>query len=161
MDYKDIEKKAYEFTKIYSELPIPVCEIAQEEGLEVYKADFGDDSDIFSGFCDFENKEIYVNRSDSPIRQFFVTAHELGHWILHRGEHGGKPHGYAFSLKQGADADSNADSLMEREADYFAVNLIMPSHLIKRLRNHYVASDLAEMFNVSRTMMEKRLNGDL
>ena len=58
------------------------------------------------------------------------------------------------------DAD-NADDLMEKEADHFAINLIMPSAFVERLHPHYSVSYMAKMFSVSRTMMERRLIGDL
>lgn len=162
MDYRSIEKKADKLTSIYSELPIPVYEIAQEEGLEVYDADFGDFANTCSGFCDFEEKGIYLNQDDGPIRQFFVAAHELGHWFLHREKYEKEPDGFAFCLKQGVDANGfDIDVNAEKEAHYFAVNLVMPNRLIKVLRHRYSASDLASIFNVSRTMMEKRLNGVL
>ena len=162
MDYRNIEQKANELTGIYSELPIPVYEIAQEEGVEVYDADFGNFANICSGFCDFDERGIYLNQDDSPTRQFFVAAHELGHWFLHKKKYEKEPDGFAFCLKQGVDASGfDIDVNVEKEAHYFAVNLVMPIRLVKTLKHRFSASELANIFNVSRTMMEKRLNGVL
>ena len=50
MERRDIEEGANELTKVYSEVPIPVYEIAREKGLEVYLVDFGDYVDTFDDY---------------------------------------------------------------------------------------------------------------
>ena len=161
MGRNEIERKADEFTGIYSELPIPVCEIARDQGLKVYKISFGDDANDLSGFLGFKKREIWLNKDDTDVRQFFVTAHELGHWILHRQKYEEGPEEIAFCLRQGADARHDIDESEEKEAEYFAASLVMPQRLVKKLRGNYAPSELATMFNVSRTTMEKRLKGVL
>ena len=157
MDYKDIEKKADEFTRGYSEPPIPVYEVARENEVEVYTEDFEELADRFSGFCDFENDKIYLNREDSPKKQFFTAAHEFGHWVLHRSLYLAKPKDYALMPRQRAFANGTTDNLKEKQADYFATCLLMPRLLVKKFHPYYSSSDLANIFNVARILMEKRL----
>ena len=157
MDRKDIEKRADEFTKGYSEPPIPVYEVARENEVEVYTANFGKFSDRFSGFCDFENRNIYLNREDSPKKQFFTAAHEFGHWVFHKEPYMANPEAYAFMPRKKAFVNGGSDDHMEKEADCFATCLLMPRLLVKKFYPHYSSSELAKIFNVPRILMEKRL----
>ena len=157
MDYKDIEKKADEFTKVYSEPPIPVYEIARENKIEVYTEDFEELADRFSGFCDFKNDRIYLNKEDLPKRQFFTAAHEFGHWVLHKSLYLAKPKDYALMPRQRAFANGTCDNLEEKEADYFAICLLLPHPLVEKFHPYYSSSYLANIFNVPRILMEERL----
>lgn len=157
MDYEDIEKKADEFTGIYLEPPIPVYGVARENEVEVYTADFGNFSDRFSGFCDFKNNNIYLNEKDTQKKQYFTAAHEFGHWALHRSDYIAEPERYAFMPKKKAFVNGNSDDLMEKQADYFAVCLLMPRLLVKKFYSRYSSSELANMFKVPRILMENRL----
>lgn len=159
MDHKHIEKKAYELTKVYSEPPIPVCEVVQNAGLSLYVVDFKKNSDFLSGFCDFEKSRILLNQEDPPMRQYFVAAHEFGHWVLHKGkyEENSDQNKYAFSPKQGLIVGNLSENIMEKEADYFAESLIMPRRMVKQFKSLYSVHELANMFNVQISLMEKRL----
>ena len=157
MNHKDIEKKSDEFAGVYSEPPVPIYGIARDNKVEVYTADFGKFSDRFSGFCDFENDNIYLNEKDTTERQCFTAAHEFGHWVLHRDDYIADPERYAFMSKRTETANGNPDDPMEREADCFATCLLMPRLLVKKFHPHYSPSDLADMFNVPLDLMEKRL----
>lgn len=109
--------------------------------------------DDVAGFCDFVAKRIYVNKDDVRNRQMFTVAHELGHWIMHRAAFEAHPEKYpALPRFQNVD-ESNA---FEREANAFASELLVPEHLLKQVRG-YPAAALAEIFGVSRAMMEVRL----
>ena len=157
MDYKSIEEKANELTKIYSEPRIPVSEIIRKMGLETHRVSFGEHADDFSGFCDFENKDIYLNRDDISTRQYFTAAHELGHWILHKEKYDRNPDEYSYMLSEKRFAeDGNGHDLDEKEADHFATYLIMPRSLLEKFR-HHSRYELAEAFGVTRAMLEKRL----
>lgn len=153
MKQEDIEEKANELTKVYSEPPIPVYEIIREAGLQVYEADFGDAHTRFSGFIDFKTKGIYLNQDDTKTRNRFTAAHELGHWILHRNLFEADPSKYNFLLR-GKNTDNNDPE--EQEADYFATCLLVPRSLLSPLRENS-AKILACAFGVSRSMMEIRL----
>lgn len=157
MDNKDIEKKADEFTEVYSEPPIPVYEIVRENKVEVYTEDFEELADRFSGFCDFKNDKIYLNTEDAPKKQFFTAAHEFGHWVLHKPLYVREPKSYELMPRQRAFAGCASDNLEEKQADYFAVCLLMPRLLVKKFHPYYSTSDLANIFNVPRILLEKRL----
>ena len=161
MDYKDIEKRADRLTKAYSEPPIPVCEIVRKQGVEIYRANFENFRDTFSGFCDFKNDRIYLNRENTQERNFLATAHEFGHWNLHKEDFEKSPDDYAFLLKDREIADDEVSDTMEREADYFAVNLIMPRRLVEQFNDFYSISELARLFGVPQSLMEKRLKSVL
>ena len=153
----EIEKKADEFTEAYFEPPVPVYEVARENKVEVYTADFEELADTFSGFCDFNSDNIYLNQEDASKKQYFTAAHELGHWILHKDDYVADPEKYVFMPKRRAIANDSSSDHMEREADYFATCLLLPRVLVKKFYPHYSSSQLAEIFNVPRILMEKRL----
>ena len=157
MQRRDIEKDANELTKVYSDVPMPVYEIAREKGLEVYVADFGDYVDTFSGFCDFKKGNIYLNKMDIEERRSFTAAHELGHWVLHKDTYLANPEKYEFMPKRRAIVNNHPDNDMEEEADFFATCLLIPRHLIRKFQPRFSARELADIFNVPWVLMEKRL----
>lgn len=136
----------------YSSPPIPVVEIAEQNGVDVVFAEFGAHSDAVAGFCDFEDKQIVVNDADSFGRKMFTIAHELGHWVLHRGFFEREPGKYAV-LPRFQKPEKNP---FEQEANCFAAELLVPRHLLLPVKHAGVAT-LAEIFGVSREMMEFRL----
>ena len=92
---------------------------------------------------------IFYNGKAPTERQRFTIAHELGHFVLHRGQ---RP---SFSCDKES-VYSGADRMrsIEREADDFASNLLMPGDLLRdaisdcRIDLH-VLSALAKRFQVS------------
>ena len=100
---------------------------------------------------------IFYNDKARPERQRFTLAHELGHFVLHR----------QIQAKFNCDKESiytGADTLkqIEREADEFASNLLMPGDLLrqritgKRI-DFYLLGELAKEFGVSLEAMCIRL----
>lgn len=155
-DLKMAKREADNLTKNYSAPPIPVLEIAEMEGVNVVFATFGPYTDRVAGYCDFENRKLLVNGNDSMRRQSFTIAHELGHWIMHRGIFSENPDKYPVLLR----FRKPSPSPREREANTFAAHLLVPDHLLKPVTSPIVgASALADVFLVSRTMMEIRLKG--
>jgi len=149
------KKRADQLTEVYSSPPIPVLEIAEQNGVKVVFTDFGNKSDLVSGFCDFQNAKLYVNSEDIPQRQSFTMAHELGHWLIHREFFLKDPDSYPYLLRFNKLDSHNP---LEQEANKFAANLLVPERLLKPLRGHvHSPSALAHLFYVSRTMMEIRL----
>lgn len=145
--------KAEELSAPYSAPPIPVLEIAESHGVDVVFADFGDVGERVAGFCDFQGARLYVNQADRLPRQTFTIAHELGHWLLHRPFFEQQPELYQILPRFQKVERNNA---FEQEANCFAANLLVPSRLLKPVRNAAVAQ-LASIFSVSREMMENRL----
>lgn len=147
------DETANNLTKPYSSPPIPVYEIAENNGVNVVFAGFGVNSEAVSGFCDFEQKRLYVNRDDSTQRQMFTMAHELGHWMLHRDFFLANPDNYPVLPRF---SDPNKNDPMEKEANKFAACLLVPLRLLRPVRGASVSA-LANTFGVSQTMMEYRL----
>jgi len=144
---------ADKLTEGISAPPIPVYEIAESNGVNVLFVDFGVNSEIVSGLCDFKAARIYVNKDDSTERQAFTMGHELGHWILHKEIYLANPDSYPVLARF---SDPNRNDSMEKEANKFAACLLVPERLLKPVKDAPVAS-LAKSFGVSRTMMEFRL----
>ncbi len=154
--WKEANKAARDLAAPYSSPPIPVLEIAQNSGVNVIFTDFGSHSEKIAGFCDFDAARIYVNENDILGRQMFTMAHELGHWILHRVFFLQEPDLYPILPRFQRAVDKN---VFESEANYFAARLLVPDILLKPVKNTPV-SILADMFCVSREMMENRLRND-
>lgn len=142
-----------QLTDRYSVPPIPALEIAEGSGVDVVFANFGSASESVAGFCDFPTHTLYVNADDITERQTFTIAHELGHWLLHRKYYDAHPDDYNSFPRMQFVEQNNA---FEKEANFFAANLLVPLRLLKPVR-HSSVTDLARAFGVSRTMMEFRL----
>lgn len=153
-----VKEQADDLSRIYRAPPIPVKEIAEEHGVEVVLADFQDSRDEVSGICDFEKKKILVNFADIPARRRFTIAHELGHWMLHRGIYHANPEEYRFLPRFQWTDDAGP---LEQEANRFAAHLLVPDRLLRPVAKVATASRLADIFGVSRTMMEIRMNSVL
>lgn len=154
-DFETIDGKTGQLTKNFSRPPIPVCDIARDVGIEVYRIDFKDFKDMeLAGVCDMNNGKIYVNRDDSLLAQIFTIAHEIGHWVLHRDEIREENLRFSYLPKS---RNRDFDEIpMENDADEFAVNLLMPKELVRKYRFLRPAF-LAEAFNVEQDVMERRL----
>ena len=148
-----VKSEADRLTAIYSAPPIPVHEIAEEQGVDVVFATFGEFGDRVAGFCDFDQGKLYVNAEDKFEGQTFTIAHELGHWILHRQFFEADPESYQILPRFQQTPTGDA---FELEATLFAVNLLVPQWLLEPVKHATVAT-LSELFLVSRTMMEYRL----
>ena len=78
-----------------------------------------------------------VNRTDSPTRQRFSIAHEIGHFVLHEP----KPIFVdGVTLRFRNSKSSQGDDREEIEANAFAAELLMPEEFVRR--------DMAELGNV-------------
>jgi len=100
---------------------------------------------------------IFYNAKARPERQRFTLAHELGHFVLHRNSHA------SFNCdKESIYTGADTLKLIEREADEFASNLLMPGDLLrqritgKRIDFHLLG-ELAKEFGVSLEAMCIRL----
>lgn len=147
-------REANSRSAVYGAAPVPVKEIAEENGVEVVLANFGRNRDLVSGICDFQRRKIFVNIADIFVRRRFTIAHELGHWLLHRDLYEAHPETYGF-LPRFQNTDDQGP--LEREANCFAAHLLVPNRLLTPVVGAATASELADIFNVSRTMMEYRI----
>jgi len=139
------------------EVPVPVESIAEDLlGLRIEQRDLGE----CSGMLIPSERLILVNAAeatngDVPIRrQRFTIAHELGHWICH-----------AYAAEEAApaycrsrDLSQDADRDLEREANVFGAELLMPEAAV---RQAWAAlpdpSEVAKRFEVSALAAQWRL----
>lgn len=110
--------------------------------------------DAFEGMLardpnDHEVWGIAYNGKSRPERQRFTIAHELGHFILHRSRQ------QSFNCdKQSVHTGIDTLRDIEREADDFAGNLLMPGDLLRswissQRIDFRVLGDIAKRFQVS------------
>ena len=111
---------------------------------------------------DGDKFEIASTKKDHYYRQRFTMAHELGHYVLHRGLIGsGVDDDTKYrSTEKGDFYNSEIDEVHERQANAFAATLLIPEQLIRK----YVAEnpqatlkDTAVAFQVSPSAMRWRL----
>lgn len=132
--------------------PCRVDDVAQMLGIKVVHEQMDDE---VSGFLE-KRGDIWVagvNSYHHPVRQRFTIAHEIAHYVLHRRKQS-EFRDYTFARRN----DDRSD--MEREADQFAAQLLMPEGEVraavdKGLRN---LNDLARHFDVSTLAMRYRLD---
>jgi Zn-dependent peptidase ImmA (M78 family) len=71
---------------------------------------------------------VRVNAQDPPARQRFTLGHELGHWVCQclKGRK-------ATTYCRAEDVSAEADRTLEREANIFAAELLMPEGAVRDL----------------------------
>lgn len=143
---------------------IPVESIARDLDIRLRFEPFEGKEDI-SGmlFRDNDRTIIGVNTTHSTTRQRFTIAHEIGHYLLHRGQ--------LFVDTQVSFRDSRSSSATDKgeiEANAFAAELLMPRELVvKEVQRRYaknsslsseaLINELSETFEVSPQAMQYRL----
>lgn len=158
-DYKKAEKIAHELLVKYgfNDPLINVVAIAQYEGLEIKEFDEDDQVKLknTAGFFDPATRTIYINKNDPPNRKTFTIAHELGHFKL---EHDASRYGVLPRWQvPGIEKEP-----IEKEADCFAANLLVPEDMLKKVMKDYEldkkdTSLLCNMFGVSEDVIRFRL----
>lgn len=105
--------------------------------------------------------QINVNAHHGRRRQRFTIAHELGHYVYHRGMIGtGIADDRAYrSTDVGRYRNARIGVREETEANRFAANLLMPQHLISAAESagNENPKQLADAFLVSEAAMRIRL----
>jgi Zn-dependent peptidase ImmA (M78 family) len=92
---------------------------------------------------------------DSPTRRVrFTIAHELGHWISHA-QHATEP---ATTYCRAKDLSQDADRTLEREANVFGAELLMPEAAVRQAWAAVPdSSAVASRFDVSALAAQWRL----
>lgn len=152
---------AFEIIKRYWYVaPVSVVSIIRDIGIQYHEASL--DPEI-SGMIERLGRDRYsisVNLTDSHVRQRFTAAHELGHYIYHRDLIGdGVDDSRAYrSVPAGKYFNQNIKAKHETEANRFAANLLMPSHLIKAFEDKGIVQipQLASLLGVSIPAMRVR-----
>ncbi len=133
--------------------PIDPEEIAESEGIDVVYATFSDDfKNKVSGFIDFDEPRIYINSDIPTTRKMFTIAHELGHWVLHKDDH------EDYQPLQMRSNKYEDKPVIEKEADAFAANLLVPTNLLKRYIDKAPIEQIANVFLVSRAVIGHRMS---
>ena len=147
------DPRAYELRERYhrafrgEELPVPVESIACDLlGLYVEEAALEG-----SGLLVPAERRIVVNASEPEPRRRFTLAHELGHWVCQVLE------GHAAPVYcRDVDVSQAADRALEREANVFAAELLMPEPAVREAFGGSVP-ECAATFGVSEEAMHWRL----
>lgn len=103
-----------------------------------------------------DNAIITVSQQSSPQRQRFSVCHELGHWVYHRRR-------MLFCGADEIERPSSEAVTLERAADRFASELLMPGYLFLPIAQSFgrpsmhIVRKLSEIFNTSQTATAIRL----
>ena len=100
-----------------------VAEYLQREGIPA--DDLGNPNDVLAGFVLTAGRAgwAFVSAGDLLPRRRFTAAYELGHFLLHRATMGRFRADTDATLHE---AEDDVTDQMEREANRFAVELLMP-----------------------------------
>lgn len=130
------------------ELPVPVEAMAEDLlGLLVEE---GDEIGV-SGLLVPAERRVVVNAAEPPAPRRFTLAHGVGHWVCQVLEGRAAP-----IYCRDVDVSAAADRALEREANVFAAELLMPEPAVRLTFSHSVA-DCAATFGVSEEAMHWRL----
>ncbi len=140
------------------EIPVPVESIAEDLlGLRIEERDLGE----CSGMLIPSERLILVNAAeatngDVPIRRHrFTIAHELGHWICHAQQDVGEGQ---WTFCRSRDLAQDADRDLEREANVFGAELLMPEAAVREAWAEVAdAAEVAARFEVSALAAQWRL----
>lgn len=143
-----------------------VSGIAEKLGIEVH------DRERISGALVPEKAEIWIDAGESlqwPRRRRYTIAHELGHWVLHRGPDSVfcrtaaiEPAVTATSMAGATPESWGWDEMPERpgiewEANVFGGALLLPPNLVRRVWNELGdVAQLAEAFDCSLSAVSGR-----
>lgn len=135
--------------RIFTECNVTSLPIKLKVILKHYNIALREDvlEDSLSGFL-YKNRDqhiITVNSMHSDVRQRFTIAHELGHYFL---EH----HGNLFIDKGHLyrDARSSSGTIeMEKEANKFAAELLMPQELLYELIDNHGLEDISDIEDIA------------
>jgi len=105
------------------DLPVPVQAIAEDLlGLYVEEADEVE----CSGLLIPAERRVVLRAGEPPTRRRFTLAHEGGHWVCQVKEGHEAP-----VYCRAADVAPTADRALEREANVFAAELLMPEPAVQ------------------------------
>lgn len=158
---KTLVQKTLDKTKI-NEPPISIEKIAKQLKLRVRFEPF--DGDLSGCIVRHGNHAtVGINSLHHENRQRFTLAHEIGHFLLHKGEEVIVDRGFRVNLRD-AEA-SKAENPEEIEANYFAAELLMPENILiddlkgKKLdiENDELIRELADRYRVSPQALTYRL----
>ena len=155
MDQNEIDAIASEVRAMMNQHspPIDVLEVARQEGVLLAPGNYGDE---FDGRIEFHPKHakfilFYPHPKDAayPTRIRFSISHELGHFYLP--EHrrlllAGRSHYSQTGFV--------SDNALEKEADFFAASLLIPTDVLQKFcakKEFYTLKELIALGNLWQT----------
>lgn len=133
------------------EFPVDLNAVLDKYALNLKKGSFEDLN--ISGAFNRESNTVYVSDNESPERQAFTVAHEMGHYKLHEAVKTDIL--YRERIWQ---FTNSGLSVEETQANWFAANLLMPKEAVERMwKITQDISKLSEFFGVSKTALSFRL----
>lgn len=145
-DYKNTRNLVWEILirERIRELPISVSKLCRSMGIPMLLDKFDDGN---SGKSMMVNGKpiIIINKDESPERQRFTAAHELGHIML----------GHVGKYKLVNREPSPADNPIEQAANVFASRLLAPACVLWGCNIH-TAEEIAVNCKISRQAAEYR-----
>lgn len=147
--------------------PIDILNLLQKIGIQVIKRDFADIEKIMeveegsvlgAAFSNNEDLAIFYRAKDTLHRKKFTIAHELAHCCLHCPND--ETNHIEYRLKPYTNV-SKEILKKEREANIFAGELLIPEESLSKIYHKMIIptlSDLAEIFDVSTSVMAARLD---
>lgn len=139
--------------------PVRIERIAKDLGIEIRSGNLDDVSGVLVRRGN--SAIIGTNSTQSPQRQRFTIAHELGHFLLHDGITNHVDRSYRVNYR--SVESSQATNVEEIEANFFAAAILMPKHMLDAesaelaVDNDERVAELARLFQVSRLAMSLRL----
>lgn len=115
--------------------------IADLLGIRVVFEKLGKKDAFFTNMCNIPI--IHINEEIAPEIRDFVCAHELGHALLHRDTNASWLAFHTYSN----------DCRLEREANQFAVELLMPDEFVKEF-DGFTIYDVGTMVGIPRQLCE-------
>lgn len=138
-----LQKQIY--ANLAKDIPFDVVLFANKLGIFVKET--SELPDTTSGFIQLKDSKvfIFVNELHHINRKRFTVAHELGHYFLHYDR---LQDGIVDSVLKRQDGINDA---IEREANKFAAELLMPTNIFIEIWNmgRYSVSDMAKILLVS------------
>lgn len=132
------------------EFPLDLDAILDKCAITLKKGNFEDKN--ISGAFSRSDSTIFVSGSESPERQLFTVAHELGHYKLH------EDRTTDILYRKQVWQFNNGLAEDETQANWFAANLLMPTDAVKKMwKITRDVDQIAKFFGVSRSAMHFRL----
>lgn len=138
-----------------NKFPVDPVAIAHGLGIDVVEVEL--DDNIAGAILKEPGQDptIFLNDKDSPNRQRFTAAHELGHYVMHANA----PDEFDYIDSRSSFEVATEENLAESFADSFATALLMPKSALKRLlKESFTATQIAAYFGVSQDAAYFRLN---
>ena len=140
--------------------PIPLLKLANDEGISVIYDKYG--KNTFDGMTWYEPQQdkfyIHINtergNTEKNTKGRFTLAHELGHYFIDHHRLAMEKGIMQAHIHRYEPFGKNEEWIIEREADEFAANLLMPmSQFVADLNGKVLSGelikDIAEKYNVS------------